>query len=122
MRCFICTDKHIAVIASHIQTTQETFLSVKDIAYVLKGFNYLSVNERYNENDSFKTVSFKGVNKALKTLNYADVLHLAESLKYQSSDSTAFDNSIAEIMLEKLINDYSIKAENLNQYSSCWSI
>ena len=122
MSCFICSDKHIAVIANHIQTTQETFLSVKDIAYVLKGFNYLSVNERYNENDSFKTVSFKGVNKALESLNYADVLHLAESLKYQSSDSTAFDNSIAEIMLEKLINDYSIKAEKLNQYSSCWTI
>ena len=102
--------------------TQETFLSIKDIAYVLKGFNYLSVNDRYTENNNFNTVSFKGVEKELLKLNYADVLALAESLRYQSCDTDKFDNSIAEIMLETLINDYNVKTVELDQRSSLWTI
>ena len=84
MSAFLCSDKHFAVVAKHLFTTER---AQQDFADHLKRENIKSVNWRYNERSRFHKVNlFAATPDDVQTYTIHDILRLLECAEYQSCE------------------------------------
>jgi hypothetical protein len=89
MSAFICSDKHIATVASHVFSLDPK--AAQRFADELKRENIRSVNCRYNERTRFKPVDMTQSAHAEYTM--ADAVRLLECLDYQSCECYDYDQT-----------------------------
>lgn len=95
MSAFICSDKHIAVVARYI--AGEFGLSEDNVFKTLKRENYRSVNYRYNEKERPSYPKMETID--VPELPQVDILKLCNSLDYQSCEHPGWKGSSARVLL-----------------------
>lgn len=99
MSAFICSDKHIATVASHVFSLDPK--AAQRFADELKRENIRSVNYRYNERTRFKPVDM--TQSAHTEYTLADAVRLLECLAYQSCEHPTYDQTRIACALGLLI-------------------
>ena len=122
MSCYVCSDKHILIVASIIATVVDRPLEALQIAVELRRENIRSVNYRYGE----RSRSPKGWETTvdyihLEAFQNADKLALIECLDYQSCERPDYAKSHAGKMLLKA-GEYFKSIVKPFEKSSLWSI
>lgn len=92
MSCFICSDRHIATIATYYAGDIGCLEAIQGIADLLLEKNIEGVNYRYGENTEVTSVDLSEVT----TMHPHDLFALCECLDYQSCDPKGYVNPLLD--------------------------
>lgn len=116
MSCYVCSDLHIATIATQysnlVGATPEDTQRVADL---LLAINIASVNYRYDEDEPIEPCS---LDEVAPDVSFPDLVALCECLDYQSCELPDYTNPL----LSAITDQFKANCGLYSTKSALWSI